>query len=569
MKRERKGMNDDPISSRTTLAAVNQQSPYENHSHASRFLSKISRIFMAALYRTSSDSLGNENVLPASLEASLQVARDKASIGNYQESLVHYDSVIAELNRQLKLGDQSQAPFLKDARIELLEEIALVKRIDNELTAFKQGKPLPGHTGRPRSPEDRDPDSWSPPPPLVRAPQPAPTRQPRRSPPAPSKPQPNAAATLSANSPPASSNPSASQSAPVVGPSSRRAYSKPWLPENPPAKQSTAGSLPEERRAFLTNCYGPDGEGPDAELIAMIERDCVERQPEVKWEDIAGLEQAKQLLEEAVVLPLLMPEFFQGIRRPWKGVLCFGPPGTGKTMLAKAVATQCRSTFFNVSASTMASKYRGDSEKLVRLLFEMARFYSPSTIFFDEIDALGSKRGEATEHEASRRVKAELLVQMDGISSSSGVGSGRVTVLAATNRPWDLDEALRRRLEKRIYIPLPEPDGRMQLFRVCLSGVGLADDVDFDELVRLTEGYSGADVASVCRDAAMMGLRARLRAARLSGLAVGGLEGLKAEVGNVPVTMPDFREAVQNVQRSVSGEDLGRFAAWMKEFGST
>lgn len=330
--------------------------------------------------------------------------------------------------------------------------------------------------------------------------------------------------------------------------------------------------------SFLAHCYGPDGKGPDSELIEMLERDCVDRCPQVKWDSIAGLEQAKQLLEEAVVLPLVMPEYFQGIRRPWKGVLMFGPPGTGKTMLAKAVATQCETSFFNVSASTMASKYRGDAEKLVRLLFEMARYYAPTTIFFDEVDALGSKRGEASEHEASRRVKAELLVQMDGVTSSERSKDGddandeperpkQVMVLAATNRPWDLDEALRRRLEKRIYIPLPEEEGRRALLEINLREVKSSDDVNVEDLVGKTKGYSGADVTNVCREAAMMGLRKRMLKARQEGLSIANMQSLKDEV-DVPVTQADFVEAIKNVGRSVGTDDLQHFSDWMKEFGS-
>jgi len=375
-------------------------------------------------------------------------------------------------------------------------------------------------------------------------------------------------------------------------PSADRKYKKPWLEALQPAAKAQGKAAPAKGEdkgtrggggsaaegSFLEHCYGQEGKGPDRDLMESLERDCVDRCPQVTWESIAGLEQAKSLLEEAVVLPLVMPEYFQGIRRPWKGVLMFGPPGTGKTLLAKAVATQCETAFFNVSASTMASKYRGDGEKLVRLLFEMARFYAPTTIFFDEVDALGSKRGGDSEHESSRRVKAELLVQMDGVTSTPAKEDDedpdapppqpkQVMVLAATNRPWDLDEALRRRLEKRIYIPLPEEAGRQQLFEINLGTVKLGDDVDMQDLVARTKGYSGADVTNVCREAAMMGLRKRMAKARQEGLKVAQMQALKDEL-DVPVSQQDLQDAVVNVCKSVGNDDLQHFHDWMKEFGS-
>ncbi|XP_017008324.2 katanin p60 ATPase-containing subunit A1 isoform X6 [Drosophila takahashii] len=302
--------------------------------------------------------------------------------------------------------------------------------------------------------------------------------------------------------------------------------------------------------------------GYEAHLVDTLEKDILQRHPCIKWQDVAGLNEAKTILQEAVVLPVIMPEFFKGIRRPWRGVLMVGPPGTGKTMLAKAVATECGTTFFNVSSSTLTSKYRGESEKLVRLLFEMARFYAPSTIFIDEIDALCASRGSDSEHEASRRFKAELLIQMDGLNATMQEEKV-IMVLAATNHPWDIDEAFRRRFEKRIYIPLPNEDTRSALLKLCLKDVCLSPSLNTGMIGDELLGYSGSDISNVCRDASMMAMR-RL----ISGRTPDQIKQIRREEVDQPITLQDFQDARQRTKKSVSADDVARFEKWMEEYGS-
>ncbi|KAG8482300.1 hypothetical protein CXB51_027286 [Gossypium anomalum] len=306
-----------------------------------------------------------------------------------------------------------------------------------------------------------------------------------------------------------------------------------------------------------------------AEMRALgesLSRDIVRGNPDVKWESIKGLESAKRLLKEAVVMPIKYPKYFTGLLSPWKGILLFGPPGTGKTMLAKAVATECKTTFFNISASSVVSKWRGDSEKLIKVLFDLARHHAPSTIFLDEIDAIISQRGGEgrSEHEASRRLKTELLIQMDGLTRSDEL----VFVLAATNLPWELDAAMLRRLEKRvsfdtsshaidkavafnhikkpILVPLPEPEARRAMFEELLPEQHAEKALPYDTLVERSEGYSGSDIRLVCKEAAMQPLR------RLMTVLESSLEQLPdnelPKVG--PITPDDIEIALKNTRPS-------------------
>ena len=243
--------------------------------------------------------------------------------------------------------------------------------------------------------------------------------------------------------------------------------------------------------------------------------------PNVKWEDVAGLDGAKEALKEAVILPIKFPHLFQGKRQPWKGILLYGPPGTGKSYLAKAVATEANSTFFSVSSSDLVSKWMGESERygtscpcfwrarvnilcrLVKALFNMARENKPAIIFIDEVDALCGPRGEG-ESEASRRIKTELLVQMDGV----GKDTKGVLILGATNIPWQLDAAIRRRFQRRVHISLPDTAARMRMFEIAVGDTNCElSQKDYKALAELSEGYSGSDISIAVQDALMQPVR--------------------------------------------------------------
>ncbi len=288
------------------------------------------------------------------------------------------------------------------------------------------------------------------------------------------------------------------------------------------------------------------------EFEDSVESEIMNSNPGVAWEDVSGLKCAKQSLQEAVILPMLRPDIFNGIRAPSKGVLLYGPPGTGKTMLAKAVATESNATFFSISASSLTSKWVGESSKLVRALFSLAGKKAPSVVFIDEIDSLLSARSGG-EHQASRQLKTEFLVQFDGAREVER--KGHVLFIGATNRPWDLDEAVIRRLSKRVYIPLPDSTGRNEIIRRLMDGQSSLSETEWDGVVGMTEGYSGSDLKAVCHEAAL-----------------GPIRGLGMQIANVsadalpPVTVVDFQDAIKQIRPSVANDSL--YEKWTSEFGT-
>lgn len=275
-----------------------------------------------------------------------------------------------------------------------------------------------------------------------------------------------------------------------------------------PIRRASKGVATTRSNVSTPRSKTPTGtplKGIDSKLAQVILDEIVEGGAGIQWEDIAGQEAAKQALQEMVILPSLRPELFTGLRSPARGLLLFGPPGNGKTLLARAVATQSRSTFFSISAASLTSKYVGEGEKLVRALFAVARELQPSIIFIDEVDSVLSERSTG-EHEASRRLKTEFLVEFDGLPTNPD--GERVIVMAATNRPQELDEAALRRFPKRIYVSLPDGRTRIQLLRRLLEKHGNPlTDIQLERLAHLTEGYSGSDLTALAKDAALGPIR--------------------------------------------------------------
>lgn len=291
----------------------------------------------------------------------------------------------------------------------------------------------------------------------------------------------------------------------------------------------------------------------EPKMVELITNEIMDHGPPVSWDDIAGLEFAKSVIKEIVVWPMLRPDIFKGLRGPPKGVLLFGPPGTGKTLIGKCIASQSKATFFSISASSLTSKWVGEGEKMVRALFAVARCHLPAVIFIDEIDSLLSQRTDG-EHDASRRIKTEFLVQLDGATTNS---DDRLLVVGATNRPQEIDEAARRRLVKRLYIPLPDPGARQQIMHNLLSQQSYSlSEQEIKKIVQQTHGYSGSDMANLCREAALGPIRN-----------IADIQCIEADQVP-PIVFRDFDAALHQVRASVSEKDLDLYLQWNKLYGS-
>lgn len=288
----------------------------------------------------------------------------------------------------------------------------------------------------------------------------------------------------------------------------------------------------------------------------LIDQLIVTQKPITTWEDIGGLEEAKGTLRQAIILPFVRgkPDFVTIT----KSILLYGPPGTGKTMLAKASSSTLNATFFEAKASSLLSKYFGESSKIISALFSKARKLQPSLVFMDEIDSLAPSRDSGID-ESSRRVLGQMLEEMDGFESRH---DDKVLFMGATNKPWDLDDALLSRFQRKIFVPLPDAASRKLIFEIHLLGADLGN-VDLNELVEKSTGYSGRDIAALCQEAVTLMIREKNP----------GLEKLNAKQLEVytlntrGLSPEEFDKAFEKVKPSSKADILDKYDEWGKEFG--
>jgi SpoVK/Ycf46/Vps4 family AAA+-type ATPase len=290
------------------------------------------------------------------------------------------------------------------------------------------------------------------------------------------------------------------------------------------------------------------------DLKNRILSEIVDNKPNIKFTDVIGLSSVKQILKEIIVLPNLRPDLFTGLRSPPRGLLLFGPPGVGKTMIAKAVATECNCTFFNISAASLTSKYLGESEKLVRSLFEIAYEKQPAVVFVDEIESILSKRTD-NENDATKRLKTEFLVQFDGVGSNQ---EAKVLIIGATNRPHELDSAVLRRLPKRVYItPFNKEERTLFLKELMKKNENTITDDEYEQIANLTNNYSNSDLKELCREAVYEPIREISNFAELN------------EVKTLrPSTYSDFVKAVKKVRGTLNDEMLKELEVWNETNGA-
>ncbi|XP_043716106.1 uncharacterized protein LOC122664377 isoform X2 [Telopea speciosissima] len=353
------------------------------------------------------------------------------------------------------------------------------------------------------------------------------------------------------------------------------------------------GQTPESKTEAAVLVVKKDGENqappskevpPDNEFEKRIRPEVIPASEiGVTFADIGALDEIKESLQELVMLPLRRPDLFQGgLLKPCRGILLFGPPGTGKTMLAKAIANEAGASFINVSMSTITSKWFGEDEKNVRALFTLAAKVSPTIIFVDEVDSMLGQRTRVGEHEAMRKIKNEFMAHWDGLLTKPGE---RILVLAATNRPFDLDEAIIRRFERRIMVSLPSVENRESILKTLLAKEKVEERLDFKELATMTEGYSGSDLKNLCTTAAYRPVRELIQQERLKDLERKrrAEEGQNSEDGPDtieepkeervitlrPLNMEDMRQAKNQVAASFAAEGsiMSELKQWNDLYG--